>query len=446
VLVALSPIALTQGISRPRLSFAAVLVFACWIGIAGDSGLARAGAAGIAVAAAMMVCLRTADDVRLAAGVFGATAAAVAVVGAMAGISGARADVVATAAAIGMAASAGTGFWAVAACDLAGVLVLPSRAGLVAAALLLVALAHAGRRNVVPALAGTVVIASAWLARAPPAHAPFVHGDWRHGSGFADSYHRLGVVGAALFVLLIAALLSDLPRDLAPAAFAAAVGAALAPLETAAPLWLLAGLAAGGPAYDRAMVGDRDRRLEELERWLASQLSELDAERRRLLRRIAALDARELEVARHETAAAARAAELARRESAVAANERGVLKPAPAPAPVPGRESDTAPPPQRPPAPRPQEPAAPRRTPPRFRPTPPRQPLPSPAWLPQQSVPRWSFSRLEKLVEARLPEFPDREVEWRSFLALLEEHAVDDLLPESFDGLILEVFGPIIPA
>ena len=45
----------------------------------------------------------------------------------------------------------------------------------------------------------------------------------------------------------------------------------------------------------------------------------------------------------------------------------------------------------------------------------------------------------------RLPEFPDREVEWRSFLAQLRERAVDDLLPESFDARIVEVFGPIIP-
>ena len=49
-----------------------------------------------------------------------------------------------------------------------------------------------------------------------------------------------------------------------------------APLEATAPLWLLVGLAAAGPAYDRAMAVDRERRLDELERWLTSQLRELD--------------------------------------------------------------------------------------------------------------------------------------------------------------------------
>jgi len=71
-LIALVPVALAEGVPRVRLSFAVAIAFAAWIAIDGDAGLARGGGAGIAVAAAALVSFRTASDVRIAAGVFGA--------------------------------------------------------------------------------------------------------------------------------------------------------------------------------------------------------------------------------------------------------------------------------------------------------------------------------------------------------------------------------------
>jgi hypothetical protein len=467
-LIALLPVALAEGIPRPRLSFAVALAFAVWIAIAGDAGLARGGAAGIAVAAAALVSFRTRDDVRLAAGTFGATAAVVTVVAALHGTTGVRADILAATAVIGMAVSAGFGFWAVAAADLVGVLALPSRAGLAAAAALLIALAHAERRNVVPSLIAVIVIASAWLGGAPAAHSPFVHGAWRHASGLADSYERLGVTGAALFVALLVALLSDLPRALSPAAFAVTVGAVLAPLEGAAPLWLLVGFAAGRPAYDRVMATGRERRLDQLERSLESHLRDLDAERRRLLERRGALDDRESDVSALEAVSTAREEKLARRESAAAALEQEVAKreaalesgtwaisKAPTQTQPQAAEQPQTPPAERPVAP-PQEP----QQPPRFRPVhgaPEAQPLFRPARQPgaqtapepvaelQPASPTRNFRALELLVNSRLPEFPDRADEWRRYLVLLGSYVVNGVLPESFDPLIREVFGPILP-
>ena len=58
----------------------------------------------------------------------------------------------------------------------------------------------------------------------------------------------------------------------------------------------------------------------------------------------------------------------------------------------------------------------------------------------------WNLRALEALVVQRLAEFPDRADEWRRYIALLEGHAVNGVLPESFDPLILKVFEPILPA
>jgi hypothetical protein len=462
------------------------LAFAIWIAIDGDAGLARGGAAGVAVAAAALVSLRRAGDVRLAAGVFGATAAVVALVAAVHGMTGVRADILAVSAAIGIAISAGVGFWAVAAADVAGVLALPSRAGFVAAVAVLVALAHADRRNVGPALLAAIAMGAAWLAGAPPAGAPFAHGAWRHASGFADSYHRIGVVGAVLFVALLVALLNELPRVLSPAVVAAAAGAAFAPLEATAPLWLLAGFAAGGPAYDRVMATGRERRLDQIERSLESQLRVfdkerrvLDAERRRLLELRKAFDDRANEISAHEAVgtghderrakrvaeAMAFEQEVARREAALEAGTWAISQAHPQP-------PAAQPQPQAQPQPKaqPQTPAQP----PRFRPaqpSPAQEPqarpgtepasAPAPSPKPAEATPsappkppatlkpaprRWNLRALDALVASRIAEFPDRADEWHGYIGLLQEHAVNGMLPERFDPLVLEVFGPILPA
>jgi hypothetical protein len=470
-LIALLPVALAEGVPRLRLSFGVAIVLAGWIAIAGDAGLARGGGAGIAIAAAALVSFRTAHDVRLAAGAFGATASLVAVAAALHGTTGVRADILAVAATLGLAMAAGTGLWGVAAADLAGVLALPSRAGLIAVAALLVALALADRRNVLPSLLGALAIAAAWLAGAPPAHAAFVHGAWRHASAFADSYHRLGAAGAALLALLLLTLLTELPRALAPAAFAAAVGAAFAPLEATAPLWLIVGFASGGPAYDRVMAASRKRRLDQIERTLESRLRDLDAEQRRLLARRSALDARENEVSALGTAARAREDELARREAATGALEQDMVKreaaletgtwaiskahkhaPAPAAAPPPQPTFRPIPPPVpqprfRPaPAPPPPEPA--QAVPPEILVPEELKPAPAPTpTLVLQPGPRtWSLRALAALVASRSPQFPDQAEEWRGYIAALESHAVDGVLPETLDQLVREVFGPILPA
>jgi hypothetical protein len=361
--------------------------------------------------------------VRLAAGVFGATAAVVAVAAALHGSGGVRADILAAGAAIALGAAAGAGLWGIAAADLAGVLALPSRAGVLAALAVLAGLALTQRRNVVPALLAALAVGIAWLAGAPPARAPFVHGEWRHESGFADCYHRLGAAGLVLFALLLVALLAELPRPLVPAAAGVLAAAAFAPLEATAPVWLLVGLAAGGRAYDRAMASARDRRYLQIERTLEAELREVDAERRRLVARRAALDEHETAVAGRERVLDAREEELARRATDAAAFERELGKrvaaleaAAAALSQVPGRAGPPPPP-----------------------------PAPAPAAAPLQVAPgSWSVPALEALVAARLPEFPERAAEWRGYLALLHEHAADGVLPESFDPLVRDVFKPIL--
>jgi hypothetical protein len=54
-------------------------------------------------------------------------------------------------------------------------------------------------------------------------------------------------------------------------------------------------------------------------------------------------------------------------------------------------------------------------------------------------------SGLEEAVEAAAAEHPDRVDDWRSYIAVLRAQADDDLLPYAFDGVVREVFAPLLP-
>jgi len=95
------------------------------------------------------------------------------------------------------------------------------------------------------------------------------------------------------------------------------------------------------------------------------------------------------------------------------------LPPTPEPAP------QASAPPTPPPAPEPEEPGAP---------------------APAADAPgRWNVLALDRLVEQRGREFPDRVEEWTSYLYSLRAYAAPDgSLPASFDTLIEETFGDLI--
>jgi hypothetical protein len=563
--VLIAATALARPLPMPRLAIAAVLVFGAWIGIVGDHGLVRGAAACVAVAVAAPVCIRSERDFRLAAGAFGLTAAAVALGAAALGVTGARADILAVSAALGLAASAGVGVRAIAAADLAGVLALPSRAGLIAAAVALVALLVARRLTAADGVAASLATGVALLAGAPVEHAAFVHGSWARSSGYLDAYHRLGTAGLVLFALLLLAALAGLPRMLMPAALAAGAGAVLAPLEATAPVWLFAGLAAAGASYHRSVASDREKALGRRERELEAEQAALADAQRRLsnrrtalderetdlnqprppsddeIRRVGALDEREAIIADYEQklrvrdrALDSRERSLTEREAANEAhdeilrqrdqsdvflernkvfrereyevaelerelaerelriNERELahedtlrqrtdaqreweltvarreqqLRERDQAAEVreealTRREAVALDPPAERSRPEPKI-EAPRREPSRFpwrERTPPTEPEPAvvgtspslpravPLEEPLQPSPQyWNLRTLRRLVERRLAEFPERADEWRAYLDTLDQQQVDGLLPPSFDGLVREVFAPILGA
>jgi hypothetical protein len=51
---------------------------------------------------------------------------------------------------------------------------------------------------------------------------------------------------------------------------------------------------------------------------------------------------------------------------------------------------------------------------------------------------------LRRLVAERGAEFPDRMEEWAIYLETLEPHAVGGFLPSSFEGVVEDVFGPLV--
>lgn len=59
---------------------------------------------------------------------------------------------------------------------------------------------------------------------------------------------------------------------------------------------------------------------------------------------------------------------------------------------------------------------------------------------------RWRVSALAAAVEAGAATHPDRVEDWRAYIAVLRGQADDDLLPYALDGVVREVFAPILPA
>ena len=400
--VALGALTLARPRRLPGPAYVVAVALAVAIAIAGDGGLVRGGAAAIAVAVVAPAYVRTVEDLVVACIGFGLASGGVALAAAVNGTGGVRADLIAVAAAGGIALAGGSGARAVAAVDLAGVLALPSKAGIVAAAVAVLGLLVVRRLPPLDAILAGIATALAWIAGAPFAHAP-----WRSLNAFSDSYHRLGPVGAALFVLLLAATTVGLPRPFAPGALAAIAGAAFAPVEATATLFLFAGFAASSSSPEGRLHTSLDeRRLLERER-------ELDEERRRLRRRREALDERE--------------AQLARREGAI-----GQALPQPV---APAAEPQS----------RPQPAPAPPPTPP---PPPPSEPEPEPVRPVggelQPGFQEWNLRALADLVAERGPGYPDRYEEWQIYLETLAPHAENGILPARFDATVVDVFGPLL--
>jgi hypothetical protein len=57
---------------------------------------------------------------------------------------------------------------------------------------------------------------------------------------------------------------------------------------------------------------------------------------------------------------------------------------------------------------------------------------------------RWRVSALSDAVEAAAAEHPERIEDWRAYIAVLRAQADDDLLPFALDGVVREVFEPIL--
>jgi hypothetical protein len=132
---------------------------------------------------------------------------------------------------------------------------------------------------------------------------------------------------------------------------------------------------------------------------LARRESELEA-------RVAGLTQRELELAR-------RAAALAARERELEARPAPTPRPAALPRPEPGPRQVAAPPP--------------------------------PAAEADGAAGQWNLISLERLVDERGVDFPDRVDEWTSYLYFLREYAqTDGTIPASFDWLIQDTFAEIV--
>ncbi len=190
-----------------------------------------------------------------------------------------------------------------------------------------------------------------------------------------------------------------------------------------------------GLAKRSGELGTRERELteaaDELEKTagaLETQAGELEAQAGELEAQAEELDARE--------------AELEQREREFGEPPRQPLAPVPALAPEPAA-----------PTPLPVQVPAPA---PRPGPGPAPAPMPQPELPPAAQMPaaevfhlkvgvHFNLLELEHLVAARSPEFPDRAVEWTSYLFFLREHSdVDGALPETFDYLVEEVFAELL--
>ena len=241
--------------------------------------------------------------------------------------------------------------------------------------------------------------------------------------------------------------------------------------------------AAGGDAlYDR---GVSDRLVDRLEERVNERIAALEAERERLSAREAGLATREREVSAkldelraaldaapepgppvtapdeaaaealvaREAALQARIAELtqreiglARRAAEVAEQERGAqehseqlaLRAAELEGQLAEAEHSARTILEQEPAPEPEPQPAPA-------PSPVLQPPPAEAAGGGESTGAWNLMVLERLVNDRGDEFPDRRDEWSSYLYFLREYAEPDgTVPSSFDWLIQDTFSELV--
>ena len=146
-----------------------------------------------------------------------------------------------------------------------------------------------------------------------------------------------------------------------------------------------------------------------------------------LAAREAALEARVAELTQREVGLARRAAEIAQREKAARetvapAAERPVrAAPEPVPPPVPAAVPEPEP------APSASAPAA------------------AESERAEEAGGAWNLMVLERLVNDRAEEFPERRDEWSSYLYFLREYAEPDgRVPASFDWLIQETFSELV--
>jgi hypothetical protein len=198
-----------------------------------------------------------------------------------------------------------------------------------------------------------------------------------------------------------------------------------------------AGAAAEAGAEQAAALARREEEL-------AARIEALTQRELELARRAAGLAAAQKEVEPTDTGREAeldarvaaltkRELELARRAAALAVREREL-----AAAPEPQAEAQPEPPrPERQPQPGPRAPvAAPVAAP---------EPAPVPAAAGENGRGRWNLISLERLVEERGREFPDRVDEWTSYLYFLREYAEPDgTVPASFDWLIHDTFSELV--
>ena len=171
-------------------------------------------------------------------------------------------------------------------------------------------------------------------------------------------------------------------------------------------------------------LGAREREVEQTAGMVERTAAELEARAAELEALAGELDARE--------------GDLEQREREFAQPPRQVLASVPTPLPIP------------PPAPAPT---------PIPVPVPRPGPGPAPAPMPQPELPPaavaevvhlrvgagFNLIELEHLVSARSQEFPDRAVEWTSYLFFLRDYSdVDGALPQTFDYLVEDVFADLI--
>jgi hypothetical protein len=214
------------------------------------------------------------------------------------------------------------------------------------------------------------------------------------------------------------------PRPL-PVLGTALLGSLVLGLGAAAVLAVAGGRSPAPPADDSALaereatLDERVRSVTERERALVRHAGELTARKRelerraateaasqephgRLRKREAALDERLRSVTERELALARSSGELAVREREL--EQRAATRAAP-----PSQEPE-------PDAPQPALPAG-----------------------------AWNVVALERLVEERGSEFPDRVEDWRTYLFLLREHAsMEGALPPLFDALVEDAFHELV--